>query len=179
MRPCPAAERLTRLQHGGHEPRYFRHDRHRAAQSWAKSSRPLLPFRRQRAGQFPLARLTEHAAQLPDALGVIGQPHAVARPSRARIQFAGWWWTAVAQSSSRPILFSLAPHCLACRVLHLEPVRRSTGAVSRVLPLGHDAFEPELTGMTKEPNDLLFSQHGHDATAILPPFCPRPVIEKA
>ena len=78
-----------------------------------------------------------------------------------------------------PILFGFAPHRRACRVLHLEPVRRSTGAVSRVLPLGHDAFEPELTGMTKEPNDLLFSQHGHDATAILPPFCPRPVIEKA
>jgi hypothetical protein len=26
---------------------------------------------------FRLARLAEHAAQLPDALGVIGQPHAV------------------------------------------------------------------------------------------------------
>ena len=42
-----------------------------------------------------------------------------------------------------------------------------------------DAVEPEPTGMTKEPNDLLSSQHGHDATAILPPFCPRPVLEKA
>ena len=34
-------------------------------------------FRRQRAGQFPLARLYQHLAQLPHALGVIGQRHTV------------------------------------------------------------------------------------------------------
>jgi hypothetical protein len=37
----------------------------------------MLPFRCQSAGQFPLTGLAEHAAQLPDALRVIGHPQAV------------------------------------------------------------------------------------------------------
>jgi hypothetical protein len=44
-------------------------------------------------------------------------------------------------------------------------------------PLPADLLEIAAAASTA--NDLLFSQHGHDATAILPPFCPRPMIEKA
>jgi hypothetical protein len=41
------------------------------------------------------------------------------------------------------------------RVLHLEPIRRTAGAIGRVLPLAHNAFEPELAGVCEHGRAVL------------------------
>src|SRR6516165_2752219 len=48
----------------------------------------------------------------------------------------------LAQSSPR-----LARRCRCTRILHLKPIGRAAGTVSRALPLRHDTFEPHLAGM--------------------------------
>jgi hypothetical protein len=52
-------------------------------------------------------------------------------------------------SAIAPILFGLALHRRTCRVLHLDPVPRSAGAVGRAKALRYDAFEPELARVAK------------------------------
>jgi len=51
----------------------------------------------------------------------------------------------LAQSSPR-----LARRCRCTRILHLKPIGRAAGTVSRALPLRHDTFEPHLTGMGED-----------------------------
>src|SRR4029078_9573347 len=46
-------------------------------------------------------------------------------------------------SPCTPILFRLAPHCWRRRVINLEPVVDSSGAVRRTAPLRHDALTAE------------------------------------
>src|SRR5262245_5128875 len=46
----------------------------------------------------------------------------------------------------RIALLRLALHRRCRQVLHLEPIRRAAGAIHRVLPLRHDAFESHLAG---------------------------------
>ncbi len=41
------------------------------------------------------------------------------------------------------------------RVLHLEPIRRTAGAIGRVLPLAHNSFEPELAGVCEHSRAVL------------------------
>jgi hypothetical protein len=55
----------------------------------------------------------------------------------------------VVGSSSSPILLRLAPHRLACRILHLEPIRRAAGVIERVLLLRHDALEAKLASVVE------------------------------
>jgi hypothetical protein len=50
-------------------------------------------------------------------------------------------------SATTPIFLFLAPHGRAGRVLHLEPVERTAGAIRRALALRHDAFQPKLARM--------------------------------
>jgi hypothetical protein len=57
--------------------------------------------------------------------------------------------------SVTPILLGLAPHRLAGRVLHLEPIGRAARAVGRVPPLRDNVFEAHLAGMAEDDRAIL------------------------
>src|ERR1700737_1582394 len=54
-----------------------------------------------------------------------------------------------------PILLGFALHRGRVGVLALDPVRRAARPVARVLPLRHNAFEPELAGMVEHERAIL------------------------
>src|SRR6516165_3339067 len=56
---------------------------------------------------------------------------------------------------SAPVFFGQSLHRRSIRVLALDPIRRATGSISRVLPLRHDAFEPELACVCKHERPIL------------------------
>ena len=60
--------------------------------------------------------------------------------------------------SSAPILFRLAPDRWRLRVLELEPVRRTAGAIARAQPLGDDALAAELAGVLENRQPAIVRQ---------------------
>src|SRR6516164_7061114 len=59
---------------------------------------------------------------------------------------------------SAPILLRFSLHGWSIRVLGLDPVRRAPRAVARVLPLRHDALQPELAGVLEDERAVLLVQ---------------------